>query len=519
MRDRVVIIGAGIGGLSAGLLLAAQGVEVSIWERAPVPGGKIRTASVGPASIDCGPTVLTMRDVFEALFADAGSRLEDHLTLTPLAVLARHAWSDGSRLDLFADPLRTADAIGSFAGSAAAAAAYRTFCDETERVFRALEHSFIAATRPSPLGLAWRAGLAGLAALRAAPPHASLWDALGRHFADARLRQLFARYSTYVGSSPFACPATLMLIAHVERAGVWSVAGGMQSIARAIAGLAAARGARFEFGAHVAEIEIAGGRVLGIVLADGTRVPADAVICNADAAALAAGAFGTAARRAARPRPPSARSLSAVTWAGLARCSGFGMDRHNVFFGDDYAEEFDALFARGTFPRSPTVYVCAQDRGGGSPVAGDERVLCLVNAPSTGDTHVFSDAEVEECRKRSIDQLARCGLTLDMPPAATETTTPAAFERLFPATGGALYGAATHGWAASFRRPSATTPVEGLFLAGGSVHPGAGVPMAALSGRLASQAVLRHLASTGRSLRAATLGGTSTRSPTMATTR
>jgi len=506
-EKRVLVIGAGIGGLVAGLELATRGIAVEILERASAPGGKIR--QTGPARIDGGPTVFTMRWVFDEIFAAAGARLEDHLTLQPLTILARHAWEDGSRLDLFADTDRSADAIGEFAG-AREAQGYRDFCERARRVYRSLEHPFIRSARPSPIGLVRGTGIGGLGGLLSASPFATLWTSLGEHFRDPRLRQLFGRYATYVGSSPFRCPSTLMLIAHVEQEGVWTVDGGMHRVAQAIADLACAKGATIRFDAHVAEIRMAHGRACGVTLADGTRIDADAIVSNADVAALSSGAMGRAATRAVPSQADETRSLSALTWATVARCDGFPLVRHNVFFSGNYEREFDAIFRHGRVPESPTVYVCAQDRDDGAEPRDRDRLLCLVNAPPTGDTNPFDEAEIGRCKATTIDLLRRCGLRIEMPPADTIATSPADFERLFPRTGGALYGQASHGWMASFKRPGAASRIPGLHLSGGSVHPGAGVPMAAISGRLAASSVLDQFGSTSRSRRTGTRGGIST---------
>jgi 1-hydroxycarotenoid 3,4-desaturase len=511
--DRVIVIGAGVAGLVAALELAARGLEVVVVERAATPGGKLREVAVAGARLDAGPTVFTMRWVFEELFDAIGAALPAHVTLRPVEVLARHAWSASERLDLFTDVARSADAIGALAGPAEALG-YLQFCERARRVYQTLEAPFIRAARPgNPLALALAIGKRGLGDLRRIEPFASLWRALGEHFRDPRLRQLFGRYATYLGSSPFAAPATLMLVAHVEREGVWLVEGGMHRLAVALAELAAQRGAAFRYGAEARAIEISGGRASSVRLASGERLEADAVIVNADVAALASGRFGGAVARAVPGVPSARRSLSALTWSLLATTGGFPLLRHNVFFSGDYAAEFDDLFRRARLPAAPTVYVCAQDRGDrdDSAPAGPERLLCLVNAPPTGDSHTFDALEIRPCEERTFGLLARCGLRVERHPATTAVTTPADFDRLFPATGGALYGQASHGSMASFRRPAAGSRIPGLYLAGGSTHPGPGVPMAALSGRLATASLLADRASTRRSQRVAMPGGMSTR--------
>ncbi|HTP71102.1 MAG TPA: FAD-dependent oxidoreductase, partial [Burkholderiaceae bacterium] len=370
------------------------------------------------------------------------------------------------------------------------------FCARAERVYHALDRPFMRERQPSVRGLVSRSGWRGLSDLVHMKPFSTLWREIGKCFGDARLQQLFARYATYCGSSPFEAPATLMLIAHVERLGVWQVEGGLHRIASMLAALAAQRGAKLHFEHRVAAVIARSGAVHGIALADGDRLDADAVIFNGDASALARGLLGPAAAAAVplwRRAPP--RSLSALTWNLVGATSGFELAHHNVFFSDAYAQEFVDI-AQGHMPAHPTVYVCAQDQGdalrqGAAPA---QRLLCLVNAPARGDAMRPDAQEIRRCEQTSFEHLARCGLRIERRPSHTVTTTPTQFHRLFPGTGGALYGAATHGWRAAFRRPGSRTRLRGFYLAGGSVHPGPGLPMVALSGRMAADSVLRDLA-------------------------
>ena len=499
-------------GLTAAVDLARSGCEVVLFERAAAPGGKLRELNLGDARLDAGPTVFTLRGVFDQLFADAGDDLDRRLRLVPAKLLARHAWSADARLDLYADLERTIEAIGSFAGLADARA-YVRFMTHAKRVYATLDRSFMQASRPSPVELVRRVGLGGLADLWNIKPFVTLWQSVSRYFADPRLRQLFGRYATYCGSSPFGAPATLMLVAHVEQAGVWYVEGGMHRLVEQLAALAARCGVTLRCATEISEIHVRHGRVSAVQTADGERFAVDAVVCNADNNALATGLFGRDVSRAVRGTPAAARSLSAMTWNLLARTGGFDLAHHSVFFSDDYRGEFDAIFRRGEIPSSPTIYVCAMDRQDDArpPAGRPERLFCLINAPATGDTQNFEEAEVESCECRVFQLLAGCGLQVDRRATPAKATTPADFHRLFPATGGALYGPASHGWRASFSRASSRSAIPGLYLAGGSTHPGPGVPMAATSGRLAAAALMADCASIARSRAVAMSGGTSMR--------
>ncbi len=508
---RVVVIGAGVGGLVAALQLAQQGLAVTLLEAADTPGGKMRQPVVDGAAIDSGPTVFTMRWIFEQIYASAGARLQDELALTALPVLARHAWSADERMDLFADPAQSREAIARFAG-AAEANRFAQFCRQARRVYDTLEGPFIRSQEPTLMRMHGDLGLRGLAVLASLGPMRSLWGALGRHFHDPRLRQLFARYATYCGSSPWQAPATLMLVTQVELDGVWSVQGGMHALARSLAGLAARSGVTLRYGARVAAIDVSGGRANGVQLDSGEYIDADSVVFNGDRSALGQGLLGEAAATATAPLPPSQRSLSALTWSLHAATDGFPLERHNVFFQPDYRREFDDIFGHGRLPATPTVYVCAQDRGcPGTATPARDRLLMLVNAPAEA-RRVLTEAEIDRCESHSFSLLARYGLTIRRTPQNSLRTTPSDFHRMFPGSAGALYGMATHGWMSAFRRPGAQSRIPGLYLAGGSVHPGPGVPMAAMSGQLAAATLMAHLDSTSRSRPVVISGGMSMRS-------
>ncbi len=497
---KVIVIGAGMGGLAAAADLARQGCDVTVLERASYPGGKMREVEVGGARIDGGPTVFTMAWVFEGLFGDAGEDLYQQLPLESAQILARHRWCDAdgkvTALDLFADIDQSVDAISAFAGKTEGQG-YRDFCARSRDIYETLRDPFIAGQKPNPVSLVSRVGFHRLDAMMRTAPHRTMWGALGTYFKDPRLRQLFGRYATYCGSSPFQAPATLMLIAHVEQDGVWRVKGGMARVANALQHLAERQGAQFRFDAHVANIIVKNGHAKGVILSDGERLSADAIVFNGDMSALGARLLGPHAAPATKPVLARNRSQSALTWCVTAKTKGMALAHHNVFFSDNYRAEFDDVFKARRIPREATIYVCAQDRGDdcAPPPSGIERLLVLVNAPADGDIRTFDAQETSSAREATWRLMASCGLEVETIEAVT--TAPDGFNALFPASGGALYGRANHGPFASFQRPGARSKIASLYLAGGSVHPGPGIPMAALSGRLAAQSViadLEHLA-------------------------
>ncbi len=522
-RSPVVIVGGGIAGLVSALELAIAGVEVTLLEKQATVGGKLYSVHVNGADVDSGPTVFTMRWVFDALFEKAGTRLQEELTIHRAEILARHAWSKHERLDLFASHDQSAQAIRDFAGPAEADRFIR-FCRQAQTTYRTLEAAYIRSERPTIASMHQDIGFSGLKVLWDLGMFQSLSRSLRRYFQDPRLHQLFSRYATYCGSSPLSAPATLMLIAEVEMQGVWVIEGGMSALAQAIATLAKQHGAVIRTESECQSILMNQGKVSGVELTSGERIMTEHVIFNGDVSALRQGDVqlrdegGTTSSFGSPRDDLKQRSLSALTLSIHAKTHGFPLVHHNLFFNADYDTEFHDIFQRHRLPAKPTVYVCAQDRlHSPAAVATDflsgqtpERLLLLINAPATGDRQSFQPSEIEACTQASFSLMERCGFSIDHQPHNTVTTTPASFHRRFPATGGALYGHATHGWMSAFARQSSASRIPGLYLAGGSVHPGPGVPMAAMSGRLAAATLMAHLGLTKQSGRVVISGGMST---------
>ena len=479
-KPHVVVIRAGAGGLSAAIDLGARmGSRVTVLERAERPGGKIRAVPVGDALVDGGPTVFTMRWIFEGLFEDAGKRLEDRLTLKTADVLARHAWAGGGRLDRsIGTSTRSAEAISAFAG-ATEADGYRRFCRDAADIFATLKDSFHHGQRPSQFDLVQRVGVLGMPALFRTRPWETLWHRLGHYFRDERLRQLFGRYATYVGSSPLQAPTTLMLIAHVEQDGVWLVEGGMRRLAEAMA-----RSAR-RSGSHPP-------------LRRPCRPDRDR---RAPGLPRRAGGWGADRRRRHRLQwrylGPIERFVGTGSHTrGAGCCTGEPLPfrRHVVPASQDERLSFGAPHGllrrsvsagvRGHLPRPdhrgatdglrlrPGPGRCGHGRTGGSGAAAgtDQRAggRDLAPQPEMGpETRLL---------QKAFGLMEACGLTVERDGSSETLTTPEGFNALFPSSGGALYGRANHGASASFDRMGAASRIRGLYLAGRSVHPGAACP-------------------------------------------
>ena len=477
---RVVVIGAGIGGLSAAARLVATGHRVTVLEQGSDVGGKLGWLEVAaplddpadPAArfrFDTGPSLLTMPQVFTDLFDATGDPLDQTLTVTPLDPIAHYRFGDGIEYD--ADEL-TDDAD------------WRRLMDRAGRMWRATAPTFLEAPGPpSLLGLARRSP----ADLPLIAPHRSLRDLGRQYLSDPHQRMFLDRYATYTGSDPRRAPAVLATVAFAEQTyGGWYVQGGLHQLARALA----ERAGTVRTDTRVSSIDTAGGRVCAVRLADGGRIAADVVVANADATAL---------YRDLLPRPrlvPRAEpSLSGlVLLLGLAGKTP-GLRHHTVLFPDGYPEaydaEFDSVFG-GRMPTDPTVYISAPPDRTVAP-AGGEAWFVLVNAPrhGTGPGCLDWDApgRAAAAAERVLEIMAERGHDVRGRIRTRTVITPADLERRTGTPGGAIYGSSSNGAGAAFRRPANRSPVPGLFLASGSAHPGGGLPLVAMSGRAVAQLI------------------------------
>ncbi|MCW2510328.1 MAG: Phytoene desaturase, partial [Modestobacter sp.] len=487
---RVVVIGAGLGGLAAAARLATAGHAVTVLEQAPRVGGKLGWFARDGHGFDTGPSLLTLPQVFEDLFAATGDPLDRVLDLQRLDPAVNYRFADGTttampgRLD--AIPARLDDDLG--AGTGAQWAALLT---RAEAMWRATEQPFLH----SPLaGAATLARLALQAAdLRTVAPGRTL-RGLGRHYlTDPRLRMLLDRYATYSGSDPRRAPAALLTVPWAEQAfGSWYVRGGLRRLPAAVADRAVERGAVVRTGAAVTEVLVEGGRAAGVRLADGERLPADVVVCNADAAAL----YG----RLLPPQAPVRRARTALR-RGTPSSSGVvlllalrgrtrGLAHHTVLFPADYDAEFDALFGRRGPKRpveDPTVYISAPDDPATRPDQDSESWFVLVNAPrhepdgglvwaEPGLADSYADRVLATMAARGLDVRYRVRWRVDR--------TPADLERATASPGGSIYGTSSNGARAAVLRPGNAAPLPGLFLVGGSAHPGGGLPLVTLSAEI-----------------------------------
>lgn len=500
---RVVVVGAGAGGMAVAARLAVKGHAVTILEQSDRVGGKLRGYARDGFVFDTGPSLFTLPAVYRDLFLKTGSALEENVDLQPIDIGFGYHFADGSAVDLpGVDSARCADALGEQLGGDAArewrslmARAGRIW-DITRRPF--LESPLRGARTLAPM--AWR-----VRDLRTVAPWKSLRQLGNDHFSDPRLVTLLDRYATYAGSDPRRAPAALATIPYVEQTfGAWHLGGGLHTLSDALLRRCVERGVDVRLGCDVARVVIDAGRVSGVELADGQRLPADIVVSDADAAHLYGDLVAdSVARKPRRKLERATPSLSGFVMLLAVRGRTPGIRHHNVWFPADYDAEFDSIFGAAARPvDDPTIYACLPDDPLMRPDDDHESWFVLVNAPrnalsspgaSTGAGVVdWSGPGVGAAYgKHVLDVLARRGVDLRDRILWSEIRTPADLERETRSPGGAIYGTSSNGARAAFLRPANQSSIPGLYLVGGSAHPGGGLPLVGLSAEIVATLIGR----------------------------
>jgi phytoene desaturase len=494
---RVVVIGAGLGGLAVVARLAALGHAVTVVEQAGTVGGKLGWYARDGHGFDTGPSLVTLPGLLADLFAATGAPLAESVDLVRLDPAVSYRFADGTRLSVPGHPSAVPAALDEALGDGAGAQ-WSALMRRAEAMWALTEGPFLR----TPLrGAATLAALARRPSdVRTVAPWQSLRGLGARYLRDPRLGTLLDRYATYSGSDPRQAPAVLATVPFVEqRFGSWYVRGGLRRLAEAVAARAEELDAEVLTGTAVTEVLLAGGRAAGVKLAGGPEVRADVVVSGADAGVLydrllPAGPRTEAVRRDLGRATPS---LSGFVLLLALRGRTPGLAHHTVLFPEDYDAEFDAVFGRSGAPRpvaDPTVYVSAPDDPALRPDGDAESWFVLVNAPRHdpgGGVDWDEPGLAERYADHLLGVMARRGLDVRDRVRWRVARTPADLARETGSPGGSIYGTSSNGARAAFLRPANTSPVPGLFLVGGSAHPGGGLPLVLLSAEIVARLVGR----------------------------
>jgi phytoene desaturase len=491
----VIVIGSGLGGLAAAAVAAARGHRVELYDKNDWLGGKAAVLHQDGFRFDMGPTILTVPSVLRRIFTEAGETLEDWLELIRLDPQWRCFFHEGERLDLVENIDNMADAAEAFSGKPGIAEGYRKFLRVSENLHGVSERFFF-----------WRAieDIRDTMNIRENMNPATLRDVLslrmGRSVAgtirsmvpDERVAQMLDHFTQYVGSSPFASPAVLCSIAHMQvSGGVWYPKGGTRSVAEALYRLGEKLGVVYHPNCEINRVVVENGTVAGIEHSNGTRVAASAVISNMDAIRTYDELIGGAAQRHYNRAGFEPACSGVVLYLGLNKRYEH-LEHHNFVFSDDATVEFEQIYRRGEPAADPTCYVAAPAKTDPSVAPeGGEALYVLVHTPYLRDHHDWS-AMLPAYRQIILDKLKRtAGLTdIEDRIVVERHLTPQDIHDRYKVLKGAIYGLASHGkFTGAFKPGNRSRFVKGLYLAGGAAHPGPGMPMVMMSGWIAADAL------------------------------
>ncbi|MEI2728147.1 MAG: phytoene desaturase family protein [Candidatus Nanopelagicales bacterium] len=492
--SRIVVIGAGIGGMATAARLSVKGHQVTIVEQSDQVGGKAGAYSRDGFVFDTGPSLITLPAVYRDLFLKTGTSLEDNVDLQPVEPGTSYRWSDGTRVTLpGVNPAAAATALGDALGGTARED-WLALIARAAEIWRITRKPFLE----SPL-----TGTRELLALAKSPrdvrtvaPTTSLRGLGRKYLRDPRLRMLLDRYATYSGSDPRKAPAALSTIPYVEQTfGSWHIGGGVHKLADALAARCEERKVDILLNSDVTRIVLDEGKVRSVELSDGSHLEADIVVSNADASHLygdlVSGNRADAALRQLRKATPS---FSGFVMLLAIKGRTPDISHHNVWFPADYNAEFDAVF-KGRPATDPTIYACVPDDPLMRPDADHESWFVLINAPRHGHgKNEFDWSQTDFANNyadRMVELLAERGTDLRNRILWRELITPADLEARTRAPGGSIYGTSSNGMRAAFLRPANTSPIEGLYLVGGSSHPGGGLPLVGMSAEIVAETIGR----------------------------
>ncbi len=495
--SRVVVIGAGVGGMTVAARLAKQGHEVTIYETADRTGGKCRTEWIGDYAFDTGPSLLTLPAIYKDFFIKTGPRMEKVLTINAVNPSFTYNFDDGKRVNFVnLDLPKTCAAIDHSLG-VEAGNAWHSIIQRAEVMWDLSRVPFIQSELTSIWSLLKRRDL--IKGIKQIAPFKSLRKVTREYSKDKHIQMIIDRYATYTGSDPRRAPAALLTIAFIESSfGAWHLAGGIGQLNVALSDRCALLGVDVHLNSPVAKINTVNGETVGITLASGEVIAADIVVANADAQIVYNQLLDPTVHAAKSERRKLMRADKSL--AGFSLLLGLDnskidgpapqLNHHTIFFPNDYDAEFDDIFTRRIPVADPTIYICSPDDPQMLKRPGTEGWFVLVNAPphdpkagwdwSTGGA---------EYAQKIIDKLDALGLRVSERIDVMEFRTPLDLQDSTSAPGGSIYGTSSHGAMSAFSRAKNRSPVKGLYCVGGSAHPGGGLPLVGMSAELVADAI------------------------------
>ena len=483
-NKRVAVVGGGLGALSGAIRLARLGFSVQLFEKNPKIGGKVNEAVLDGYRFDTGASLLTMPFVIDELFDFAGFKRADYLDFVSIDPICRYFFSDGSVMDASADKAKMKAAIQQL--SPDDVEAYERFLKYAERIHTLTSEIFMFTPIHAFKKLMKPRHFRTLFKLHQIDPFRTVHQSVSRFFSDPRLIQLFDRYATYNGSDPFQAPATLNIIPYIEYGlGGYYIKGGIYRLVDALMTIACALGVQVHTSAKVEKICHARKRVSGVRV-NGKKVEADYVLCGADAVVAYNELIDGHQKRRERLNRLEP-SVSGMLFLWGVRAKHPKLAHHNIIFSSDYDAEFTQIFKHQQVPDEPTIYIAITSKADAEHAPADgENWFVLLNMPYLSLGQVWGK-EKDRMRSVVLNKLKQLGFDIADRIEVEQVYTPEDFSQLYASNQGSIYGISSNSKTTAFRRiPNRSRTLHGLYFAGGSVHPGGGIPLVILSGKMAA---------------------------------
>lgn len=489
-KNQVVVIGAGLGGLSAAIRLASQGLKVQLFERNAAPGGKMNFVRQNGFCFDTGPSLLTLPFVVDDLFQFAGYKREEILEFVPIQPICRYFWPDETTLDAFTSPSKMQVSLEKL--SEQDAANYPAFSEYTRKIYDLTANIFLFNPIREWDKLAKWENFKILPRIFQIDPLRTMHQGIRRFFKHPQIVQLFDRYATYNGSNPYQAPATLNIIPHVEYGlGSFYVQGGMYRLVEALVWLAKEVGVEIHFNQPVQKILHENRKITGVQIGS-EKIRADYVISNADVVEAfnhLIDDFPGYRRKLNRFEP----SLSGLVFLWGVNQQTPRLVHHNILFSENYRQEFKEIFRQAKIPADPTIYIAISSRRDPThaPV-GKENWFVLVNTPYLQNEEK-RQPDIKPVRERVLGKMKKFGFDIANRIETEAIITPRDLYEKYRSNRGSIYGISSNSKSTAFRRPAnRNRQIEGLYFAGGSTHPGGGVPLVILSGKICADLILER---------------------------
>jgi phytoene desaturase len=481
-----VVIGAGIGGIAAALRLSKKGYSVTVFEANDYPGGKLSAFSLGDYRFDAGPSLFTMPQYVTELFELHGEKANDFFTYQKKKIACKYFWEDQTQLTAYADSKLFLEEVQNKLG--VKAAVLEKYLKRAKRKFDLTAPLFLEQSLHKFKGFLSVKTIKALLNLSLYEINQNLHTVNAAQLKEPHLVQMYDRYATYNGSSPYQTPGIMTLVQHLEQEyGTFVPDGGMEQITRSLFELAKRKGISFHLGEKVNQILVENGKAVGVETKNQTLL-ADIVLSNMDV-------FPTYKNLLKGTKAPQRilsqeRSSSAVIFYWGINKIFDQLDLHNIFFSLDYKAEFEAIFNQKISSEDFTVYVniTSKDVPSDAPKGG-ENWFVMINTPA--DHGQDWDSLVSRLRKQILKKLSK-ELKTPVEPliACEEILTPPLIQEKTQSHLGALYGASSNNPMAAFlRHPNFSNRIKNLYFCGGSVHPGGGIPLCLLSAKIVDELI------------------------------